>query len=244
MSLSLTVLHLLDHSLSSLASWPTRSLTTLLELSSSFAGVLCWLDDNGFGSLINKGMERKGGGRLRFGLLIRCDIRHLISSIILILGVWVLPLPTIMDREIGKETQGRQLMGEGLSALGINQLKQLENQLQMSLNNVRMKKDQIFRDEIKELQRKGSFVHQRNEELHMKIDHINKENAELQKVIEARQKEEERVTLNPPHAMSNGYDILNWTNPSNLQQNQPHQYQRSEPPVEAMISGHSLKLMM
>jgi len=31
-------------------------------------------------------------------------------------------------------------MGEELSGLGINQLKHLENQLQMSLNNVRNKK--------------------------------------------------------------------------------------------------------
>ncbi|KAL5162682.1 MADS-box transcription factor 57 [Glycine soja] len=98
----------------------------------------------------------------------------------------------------------RQLIGDELSGLGINQLKHLENRLQMSLNNVRIKKDLIFSDEIKELQQK--------------IDLIHKENAELQKVIEARHKEEERATLNPPHAIRNGYDILN---PNSPQQSQP-----------------------
>ncbi|KAG4938994.1 hypothetical protein JHK84_045193 [Glycine max] len=54
-------------------------------------------------------------------------------------------------------------------------------------------------------------------------------------VIEARHKEEERATLNPPHAIRNGYDILN---PNNLQQSLP---QHSETPIEAMILGYSLK---
>ncbi|KAG5014951.1 hypothetical protein AAZX31_08G063500 [Glycine max] len=134
----------------------------------------------------------------------------------------------------------RQLMGEELSGLGINQLKHLENQLQMSLNNVRNKKDHIFSDEIKELQQKGSLIRRQNEELHKKIDLIHNENAELKKVIEARHKEEERAALKPPCAIKNRYDTLD---PNSLQQRQS-QPQPSEPSAEVMIMGYSLKLKM
>ncbi|XP_028783670.1 MADS-box transcription factor 23-like [Neltuma alba] len=48
----------------------------------------------------------------------------------------------------------RQFMGEQLSGLEIDELKSLENQLEMSLKNVQTKKDQILTDEIKELQHK------------------------------------------------------------------------------------------
>ncbi|CAJ1936174.1 unnamed protein product [Sphenostylis stenocarpa] len=75
----------------------------------------------------------------------------------------------------------RQLMGEELSGLDTNQLKNLESQMQIGLNSVRMQKDQMFTDEIEELQEKGSFIHLKNEELHTKIDLIHEQNAELQK---------------------------------------------------------------
>ncbi|XP_028771282.1 MADS-box transcription factor 23-like [Neltuma alba] len=50
----------------------------------------------------------------------------------------------------------RQFMGEQLSGLEIDELKSLENQLEMSLKNVQTKKDQILTDEIKELQHKAT----------------------------------------------------------------------------------------
>ncbi|XP_054779005.1 MADS-box transcription factor 23-like isoform X2 [Prosopis cineraria] len=74
----------------------------------------------------------------------------------------------------------RQLMGEQLSGLGINELKNLENQLEMSLKNVQIKKDQILTEEIKELQQKGNQIRQENVELHKTIQVISEENAELQ----------------------------------------------------------------
>ncbi|XP_029129171.1 MADS-box transcription factor ANR1-like [Cajanus cajan] len=128
-------------------------------------------------------------------------------------------------------------MGEELSALDIDQLKHLEDQLETGLKNVRTRKDQMFIDEIKELQQKGSLVQQQKEELLKKIDLIHKENAELKKVVEAR-RAEEKESLNPSHAISNGYDKLY---PNSLQQSQS-QPQHRAPSDEAIILGYSLKL--
>ncbi|XP_018505527.2 MADS-box transcription factor 27 isoform X4 [Pyrus x bretschneideri] len=77
----------------------------------------------------------------------------------------------------------RQLMGEELSSLSAKDLQNLESQLEMSLKGVRMKKSQIFNDEIKELNQKGSFIHQENIKLHKNLDLVSKENEELQKKV-------------------------------------------------------------
>ncbi|GAV85404.1 SRF-TF domain-containing protein/K-box domain-containing protein [Cephalotus follicularis] len=63
----------------------------------------------------------------------------------------------------------RQMMGEHLSGLGVKELQNLENQLEMSLRGVRMKKDQVLIDEIQELNRKGNLIHQENVELYKKV---------------------------------------------------------------------------
>ncbi|XP_027361782.1 MADS-box transcription factor 23-like [Abrus precatorius] len=63
----------------------------------------------------------------------------------------------------------RQLMGEQLYGLSVRNLQDLENQLEMSLQGVRMKKEQILRDEIQELNRKGNLIYQENVELYKKV---------------------------------------------------------------------------
>ncbi|KAH1079985.1 hypothetical protein J1N35_019746 [Gossypium stocksii] len=77
----------------------------------------------------------------------------------------------------------RQLMGEQLYGLRVEDLQNLENQLEMSLKGVRMKKERILTNEIEELNRRGNLIHQENVELFKKVNLIRKENMELHKKI-------------------------------------------------------------
>ncbi|CAH2076894.1 unnamed protein product [Thlaspi arvense] len=66
----------------------------------------------------------------------------------------------------------RQMMGEELSGLSVADLQKLENQLELSLRDVRMKKDQMLVEEIQELNREGNIVHQENLDLHKKVSEV------------------------------------------------------------------------
>nr|XP_027076499.1 MADS-box transcription factor 23-like isoform X1 [Coffea arabica]XP_027076500.1 MADS-box transcription factor 23-like isoform X1 [Coffea arabica] len=75
----------------------------------------------------------------------------------------------------------RQLMGEELYGLSVKDLQGLENQLEMSLRGIRMKKEQILTDEIRELHRKGCLIHQENAELYKKVNFHQQEIISLHK---------------------------------------------------------------
>ncbi|KAI3777233.1 hypothetical protein L1987_47031 [Smallanthus sonchifolius] len=63
----------------------------------------------------------------------------------------------------------RQVMGKELRNMGVLDLEKLENQLQMSLQGIRLKKEEILINEIQDLTRKGSLIHQQNIELYKTV---------------------------------------------------------------------------
>ncbi|XP_024970046.1 MADS-box transcription factor 23-like isoform X2 [Cynara cardunculus var. scolymus] len=77
----------------------------------------------------------------------------------------------------------RHMMGEELSGLSVRDLQGLENQLEMSLQGIRVKKDQLLVNEVEELKQKGNFIHQQNMELHDKINRVREENMGLYKQV-------------------------------------------------------------
>ncbi|KAL5075980.1 hypothetical protein RYX36_014964, partial [Vicia faba] len=74
-------------------------------------------------------------------------------------------------------------MGEELSGLTVKELQSLENQLEISLHGVRVKKEQLFMDEIQELNRQGDIIHQENVELYQKVNLICQDKMKLKKKI-------------------------------------------------------------
>ncbi|KAG5390215.1 hypothetical protein IGI04_031756 [Brassica rapa subsp. trilocularis] len=75
----------------------------------------------------------------------------------------------------------RQIMGEQLNGLSVNELNNLENQLEISLRGIRTKKEQMMNHEIQELSQKRNLIHQENLELSRKVQRIHQENVELYK---------------------------------------------------------------
>ncbi|EOA32674.1 hypothetical protein CARUB_v10015972mg [Capsella rubella] len=92
----------------------------------------------------------------------------------------------------------RKLVGEELSGMNANDLQNLEDQLVTSLKGVRLKKDQLMTDEIRELNRKGQIIQKENQELQNMVDIMRKENFKLQKKVHGRTSEiEGNSSLDP-----------------------------------------------
>ncbi|XP_057784312.1 MADS-box transcription factor 23-like [Salvia miltiorrhiza] len=73
----------------------------------------------------------------------------------------------------------RKLMGEELYGLSVKDLQSLEEQLELSLRGVRMKKEQILSEEIQQLRRKGHLIHEENVELYKRVKLIEQQNKAL-----------------------------------------------------------------
>ncbi|WZZ54041.1 hypothetical protein YC2023_054148 [Brassica napus] len=82
-----------------------------------------------------------------------------------------------------QEERNRQLMGEKLNGLSVNELHNIESRLEMSLRGIRTKKEQMLTDEIKELTKKRNLIHHENLELSRKVQRIHQENIELHKKL-------------------------------------------------------------
>ncbi|KAL6545838.1 hypothetical protein OROGR_009712 [Orobanche gracilis] len=126
----------------------------------------------------------------------------------------------------------RQLLGEELSGLSINDLQNLETQLEMSLKGVRMKKEQIMAEEIKELELEENLIQQENIELHKKLNFLRDENAELQKNVHGHVKD----------GIKNAYDLHA---PVNLELSQPINQKNQAPRVASTalaLAAHSSRL--
>ncbi|GAB4838396.1 hypothetical protein Ancab_027931 [Ancistrocladus abbreviatus] len=131
----------------------------------------------------------------------------------------------------------RKLMGQELSGLNVNDLQNLETQLERSLKGVRMQKDQLRSDEIKDLNSKRSIMHQENIELHRKVTIIQQENSELlMKVYGAQTVIDQDKDSHVPNGAQNGDNL---SVPIQLQLSQPHQ-QNNEPRAKIMKLGLQL----
>ncbi|KAG9142386.1 hypothetical protein Leryth_020066 [Lithospermum erythrorhizon] len=94
---------------------------------------------------------------------------------------WQREVATLRQQLQNLQESHRKMMGEDLSGLSIKELQNLENQLEINLRSIRVRKDQMFFDEIHDLNQKGNLVHQENGELYKKVDLLKQENQELNK---------------------------------------------------------------
>ncbi|KAL4566101.1 hypothetical protein LXL04_030211 [Taraxacum kok-saghyz] len=119
----------------------------------------------------------------------------------------------------------RRMMGEKLSGLSVKDLQGMENQLEMSLKGIRMKK--------------GSLIHHENVELCTKMTQIREENIQLyNKVYGIRDGE----TVNRNVFLTNGSSMREDPHPHphppiHLQLSQPDPHEAVEPPLHSTNLG-------
>ncbi|KAG7571767.1 Transcription factor MADS-box [Arabidopsis suecica] len=94
---------------------------------------------------------------------------------------WQREAETLRQELHSLQENHRQLTGEQLNGLSVTELRNLESNLEMSLRGIRMKREHLLTNEIKELTRKRSLLHHENLELSRKVQRIHQENVELYK---------------------------------------------------------------
>uniref|UniRef100_A0A7N0UGH6 K-box domain-containing protein n=1 Tax=Kalanchoe fedtschenkoi TaxID=63787 RepID=A0A7N0UGH6_KALFE len=79
---------------------------------------------------------------------------------------WKNEVATLQQQLQSLQEDHRKVFTEELASLTIKELQHLENQLEMNLKCIRMKKDEIMMAKIDELRQKGSLIQQENLDLH------------------------------------------------------------------------------
>ncbi|KAK9080850.1 hypothetical protein SSX86_000609 [Deinandra increscens subsp. villosa] len=129
----------------------------------------------------------------------------------------------------------RQMMGEDLSGLSVQDLQVTENQLEMSLRNIRTKKDQLLFEEIEELKRKGNIIHHENVELCKKANQIREHNTELYKQVYGTR---EADSTNRNVFLTNALSIRDDPHATiHLQLSQPDQHETTEASLQSTNLG-------
>ncbi|KAL5208863.1 hypothetical protein ABZP36_033298 [Zizania latifolia] len=99
--------------------------------------------------------------------------------------IWQREAASLSQQLHNLQESHKQLMGEELSGLGVSDLQGIENQLEISLQSIRMRKDNLLKSEIEELHVKGSLIHQENMELCRKVNIMSQQKTELYNKLQA-----------------------------------------------------------
>ncbi|XP_071693837.1 MADS-box transcription factor 23-like [Rutidosis leptorrhynchoides] len=98
----------------------------------------------------------------------KAENSQLVNSSMSDVKLWQMEVSILKQQLQNLHQAHRQLMGEELYGLGVEDLQTLENQLEISLQGIRNKKEEILTNEIQELTRKGCLIHQENIQLYKK----------------------------------------------------------------------------
>ncbi|KAG2596970.1 hypothetical protein PVAP13_5KG212100 [Panicum virgatum] len=90
---------------------------------------------------------------------------------------------TLRQQVQNLQNNNRKLMGEELSGLTIRDLQFLQSQIEMSLQSVRKKKEQLLAEEIMQLNKKGIVLQKENVELTKEVSIAHQHKIELQKKL-------------------------------------------------------------
>ncbi|KAF2946795.1 hypothetical protein DAI22_02g321300 [Oryza sativa Japonica Group] len=99
--------------------------------------------------------------------------------------IWQREAASLRQQLHNLQESHKQLMGEELSGLGVRDLQGLDNRLEISLRNIRMRKDNLLKSEIEELHVKGSLIHQENIELSRSLNVMSQQKLELYNKLQA-----------------------------------------------------------
>ncbi|PUZ57175.1 hypothetical protein GQ55_5G407600 [Panicum hallii var. hallii] len=96
---------------------------------------------------------------------------------------WQMEVATLRQQVQNLQNNNRKLMGEELSGLAIRDLQFLQSQIEMSLQSIRKKKEQLLTEEIMQLNKKGIVLQKENVELKKEVSSAHQHKLELQKKL-------------------------------------------------------------